>query len=137
LQKAFVGVVAYLFSTFSAYCDVEHSYSGYLKRLPDGALFSFFPINETLTFPESRNFFRIWGADVSVELLPDEILADKFLCKHVGAVFARGFGDAYIVSCSQNGADLAEILIRRGYAKEICAETRNMYGTCEGVRNRQ
>jgi hypothetical protein len=137
MQKLCLGVIAYLLSSLSSYGDVDYTYLGRLEKLPDSGLFSFFPRNESLTFPESRNFFRLWGADVVNDALSASILADEFQCKHVGTVFAKGFGSAHIVACSQNGVDLAKTLIGAGYAKEICSETRNMYGTCEGVESKE
>ena len=113
-----------------AKADVDIAYSGKLTQLPASALFSFTPRNSALTFPPDRNFFRLWGADISGAKLPEDILDIEYRCRHVGKVSARGFGEVYIVDCWSAGVDLAGLLIRQGLALEICSETGNKYGTC-------
>jgi hypothetical protein len=135
-RTATMAVIFLAVSLTQVHADLDYAYSGRLELIPGSALFSFFPTNVTLEFPKARNIFRLWGADLISSDLPPKLLDLKYKCDHVGTVYAQGFGQALIVSCASGGGmDLSGQLIRQGYAKEICGETANAFGTCSLQRD--
>lgn len=106
-------------------------YPGRFERIAGSPLVSFFATNSSID--PRLNFFRFWGVTVDASVIPNEMLEGEFICKHMGMVWASGAGNARVVFCTKGGVDFGEALIREGYGQEICEESGNFYGTCNGM----
>jgi hypothetical protein len=90
---------------------------------------------------EERNPTRLWGIVVT----EPRTLRQLVVGKEIACEFAEAYQPWIIgAKCRLGGfkdpvdldtEDLSEFLIEKGAAFEFCAESRNYYGTCDGLAN--
>lgn len=88
---------------------------------------------------EKRYPARLWGIVVTVpETLRQLVAGKEIVCEFFeapGEVIDRAkctSGD-FRSETGYEGEDLSQFLIEKGAAFEFCAESRNHYGTCDGL----
>jgi hypothetical protein len=109
--------------------DDSNYYFGRLAQESRNAPIVFFAERDSAVFSIEGSPVRIWGLDDPIVELPESIMDMKWRCK-VFSGLARPEELVRVVRCDWLGDDAASRLLRMGSAQENCAETHNLYGTC-------